>query len=265
MNRRRFLAAAAGLSVGAGVVYRSRRYELAATAERFDYGLRFNDLGTDQRGESVELSAFSASVRPTLREAAAVPGVFGANDLPDSAVERLREAELLRADGRYYTTYVSDVRDVPLSVEATVRESARAPFDPAAFSLSLRNDGAETVRVAAGPPMPFGVVGAHRADDRETKTTLWSDEYRDARGVSTVGRRVLSVTGLGTETAVKPGETVGTVYELGRGGAGTWLLAGDVSVSRRDDRAESRDGGEHHDGGDFPYRVRLAVSERPPW
>lgn len=249
MNRRRLLAAAVGLSVGAGVVHRSRRYELAATADRFEYGLRFNDLGTEERGESVDLSAFAESVRPTLREAASVPGVAGANGLPDSAVERLREAEFLRVDGRYYTTYVSDVRDVPLSVEAVVRESSRAPFDPAAFSLSLRNDGTEAVRVSDGPPMPFGVVGAHRRGDRETRITLWSDEYRDARGVSTLGRRVLSVTGLGTEIAVKPGETVGTLYELGRGGPGTWIAAGDVGVP----------------GGDFPYRVRLDVRERTPW
>lgn len=64
-----------------------------------------------------------------------------------------------------------------------------------------------------------------------------------------------SVTGLGTGIAVKPGETIGTVYELGRGGAGTWLVEGDISVS---DGAD--DGGEGHDGGDFPYRVRLAVA-----
>ncbi|MFC6824011.1 hypothetical protein [Halopelagius fulvigenes] len=125
MKRRRFLAAA-GVAVGAGVLHRTRRYELDATAERFDYGLRFNDLGTERRGESVALSSFPESVRPTLREAAAAPGAFGANDLPDSALERLRAADYLRAAGRYYTTYVSDVRDVPLSVEATVRESARA-------------------------------------------------------------------------------------------------------------------------------------------
>ncbi|RDI72134.1 hypothetical protein [Halopelagius longus] len=264
MKRRRFLAsvAAAGAAVGAGVVHRTRRYELAATAERFDYGLRFNDLGTEQRGESVELSSFPASVRPTLRQAAAVPGVFGTNDLSASVAERLREADYLRADGRYYTTYVSDVRDVPLSVDVAVRESLRAPFDPAAFSLSLRNEGAETVAVAAGPPMPFGVVGAHRPDDRESRLTLWSDEYRDAPGVSTVGRRVLSMTGLGTETAVEPGETVGTVYELGRGGAGTWLLDGDVGVSVE---GRDADGGDGHDGGDFPYRVRLDVRRRSPW
>jgi hypothetical protein len=260
MDRRRLLGSlatlAAGSSVALGAFYRSNQYEVTATAERFDFGLRFNDLGTDESRPTADIDEFPASVRPKLREAALVPGVAGVNDLPESAAERLREADLLRVDGRYYTTYVSDVRDVPLRVEATVVESSRAPFDPAAFELAVRNEGEETLELSAGPPMPFGVVSAHRPGDYERRVTLWSDDYRDARAVTTVGHRVVSVLGLGMGMDLRPGATASTVYELGRGGPGRWVVDGDVGVPG------DGDGSEGHDGGDFPYRVRIHVRAR---
>jgi hypothetical protein len=252
MRRRSLLAAAAAFAVGSGV-YATRQYEVTASAERFDYGLRLNELGTDERESTVDLAAFVPSVRETLRDAAAVPGAAGANGLTPTAADRLRDAEYLRIDGTNYTTYVSDVRDVPLVPAARVVEPTRAPFDPARVALSIRNDGDDPLSVSDGPPLPFGVLSMHRAGDREARRTLWSDAYRDAGPVSTVGRRVLAVNGLAVGTTLGPGAAAETTYALGRGTPGEWVVETSVSVPG------DGDGSEGHDGGDFPLRFRFRV------
>lgn len=253
MRRRSLLAAVAALAVG-GVAYGTRRYEVSASAERFDYGLRLNELGTRERESTVDLASFVPSVRETLREAAAVAGAAGTNRLTPTAADKLRDATYLRIDGTNYTTYVSDVRDVPLVPEARVVESDRAPFDPARVVLSLRNAGDEPLAVSDGPPLPFGVLWMHRAGDRETRRTLWSDAYRDAGPVSTVGRRVLAVNGVGVGTELAAGERAETEYALGRGAPGEWVVETSVSVPG------DGDGSEGHDGGDFPVVFRFEVA-----
>jgi hypothetical protein len=249
MHRRSLLASAAALAVGVGV-YQTRRFRVTASAERFDYGLRLNELGTEVRESTVDLSDFAPGVRETLREAAAASGAAGADGLTPTAADRLRNAEYLRIDGTNYTTYVSDVRAVPLVPEARVVEATRAPFDPARVALSLRNDGDDPLSISDGPPLPFGVLSMRRVDDREGRRTLWSDAYRDAAPVSTVARRVLAVNGVAVGTTLDPAAAAETTYTLGRGPPGEWVVETSVSVPG--------DGGEGHDG-DFPVRFRFRV------
>jgi hypothetical protein len=182
-------------------------------------------------------------------------------------VARLREVEYLRVDGTYYTTYVSDVRALPLRVDVRVVESRLAPFDPAAFDLTLRNAGDRAVEVLSGEPMPFSVLSVHRADDAGTDRVVWSDAYRETSHVSTAGRRVLAVTGAGSAVTLGPGESLTTRYELGGVGRGTWLVEDSVGAQFAD-RASAGGGGDDAaaasadavGNGDVPFRVRFEVS-----
>ena len=216
-------------------------------------------------GPVLDVSDAPAAHRDALCEAAVAPGASGADGLPDSLVARLRDAEYLRVDGTYYATYVSDVRTIPLAVEVRVTRPRLAPFDPAAFDLTLRNAGDRPVAVFSGEPMPFSVLSVRRAGDRGTARTVWSDAYRETGHVSTLGRRVLAVTGAGTTVTLGPGESLTTTYELGVG-RGTWVVEDDVGAQFADGvggggGGNGTDGGEDGVGnGDVPYRVQFEVA-----
>ena len=92
-------------------------------------------------GKTLDLSAVPAEFRGVLREAALAPGAYGANGLPESVVSAVESHEYLRVDGRFYVTYLSDVRGVSLAVDCEVTTPSMGPADPAAFELTLRNDG----------------------------------------------------------------------------------------------------------------------------
>lgn len=225
-------------------------------------------------GPVFDLSDAPAAHRETLREAAEATGASHGSDLPDSLVARLRDAEYLRVDGTYYTTYVSDVRSIPLEVEVRMRDPRLAPFDPAAVALTLRNAGDRPVEVLSGEPMPFSVLSVRRAGDPETERTVWSDAYRETGHVSTLGRRVVAVTGAGATATLEPGESLTTTYELGGVGRGTWVIADSVGAgfadrtreSGADDAGGDSDGGDTGDdadavgNGDVPFRVRFEVA-----
>jgi hypothetical protein len=182
-------------------------------------------------GETLDLGDVPADSRGDLRRATRTPGVVGVDGLAPTVVDAFRTHEYLRVDGRYYTTYLSDARGVPLEAWGRVDRDATAPLDPAHFELGVRNAGDRPMEVAGGPPMPFGVASARRPGAPDRDRTLWSPAYRETGAITTVGRRPIAVLGVGATATLAPGETLATAYELGPLDPGTWVVGEDVSVT----------------------------------
>jgi hypothetical protein len=227
------------------------RPELEAFLREYDYveyhgavvrvPLRIEDPGPPYRvtarpvpasevrdGETLVLDDVPAASRDDLRRATRTPGVAGVDGLSPETVDALRDHTYLRVDGRYYTTYLSDVRDVPLEAWGRVRRAGTAPLEPARFELGLRNVGDRPVEVSGGPPMPFGVVSAHPPAVYDRDRSVWSPAYRTTDTITTVGRRPIAVLGVGITATVEPGEALSTRYEFGPLGSGTWIVDEDV-------------------------------------
>lgn len=185
-------------------------------------------------GATLDLADVPAGSRGDLRRAARTPGVVGVDDFSPAIVDAFRTHRYLRVDGRYYTTYLSDVRDVPLEAWGRIRRDVTAPLDPARFELGVRNVGDRPMEINGGPPMPFGVVSAHPPGASDRDRTLWSPAYRETGAITTVGRRPIAILGIGATATLAPGETLATAYELGPLDPETWVVDEDVSAAMDD-------------------------------
>ena len=199
-------------------------------------------------GKTLTLDDVPADHRDDLRRATRTPGVAGVDGLSPETVDALRNHTYLRVDGRYYTTDLSDVRGVPLEAWGRVSRGETAPLEPARLELGVRNAGDRPVEIGGGPPMPFGVVSAHRPGAYGRDRSVWSPAYRTTDAITTVGRRPIAVLGIGKTAAVSPGETLATRYEFGPLRSGTWVVDEDVVATV---------GGETY--GAVPMRFVLAL------
>jgi hypothetical protein len=182
-------------------------------------------------GATLDLDDVPVERRDDLRRAALTPGVAGLDDLPPAIVDALRDTTYLRIDGRFYTTYLSDVRDVALEAWGRVSRDETAPLEPARLELGVRNAGDDPIDVAGGPPMPFGVVSAHPPGAYDRSRSVWSPAYRETGAITTVGRRPIAVLGIGMEVTIAPGERLTTRYEFGPLRPGTWVVDESVGVT----------------------------------
>jgi hypothetical protein len=182
-------------------------------------------------GATVDVDDFPADSSADLRRATRSPGVTGVDDIPPAVVDALRSHTYLRVDGRYYTTYLSDVRDAPLAAWGRVSHSETAPLEPARLELGVRNTGDISVEVSGGPPMPFGVLSAYPPGEPNRDRPLWSPAYRETGAITTLFRRPIAVLGIGQTATVAPGETLTTAYAFGPLRPGTWLVDEDVGVT----------------------------------
>ena len=182
-------------------------------------------------GATVDVDDLPADSRADLRRAARSPGVTGVDELSPTVVDALRSHTYLRVDGRYYTTYLSDVRDAPVVAWGRVSHSKTAPLEPARLELGVRNVGDTPIEVSGGPPMPFGVASAHPPGEPDDDRSLWSPAYRETGAITTLGRRPIAVLGIGQTATLAPGATLTTAYEFGPLRPGTWLVDEDVGVT----------------------------------
>jgi hypothetical protein len=182
-------------------------------------------------GETLALDDVPSGTHDDLRRATRTPGVAGIDGLSRGAVEMLRRHTYLRADGRYYTTYLSDVRGVPLEAWGRVRRDEAAPLEPAQLELGVRNTGDRAIEVDGGPPMPFGLVSAHPPGVYDRNRSVWSPAYRETGAITTVGRRPIAALGIGATATVASGETLSTPYEFGPLRPGRWLVDESVGVT----------------------------------
>lgn len=185
-------------------------------------------------GTTLDLADVPADSRDDARRATRTPGVVGVDGLSPGVVDAFRTHQYLRVDGWYYTTYLSDARDIPLEAWGRVHRDVTAPLDPARFELGVRNVGDRPMAVDGGPPMPFGVASAHPPGAPARDRTLWSPAYREAGAITTVGRRPIAILGVGATATLAPGETLATAYELGPLDPGTWLVEESVSATMDD-------------------------------
>lgn len=199
-------------------------------------------------GATLDLGDVPVDRRDDLRRAATTPGVAGLDGLSSAVVDTLRDHTYLRIDGRFYTTYLSDVRDVALEAWGRVHRDEMAPLEPARLELGVRNAGDDPIDVAGGPPMPFGVVSAHPPGAYDRNRSVWSPAYRETGAITTVGRRPIAVLGIGMEETVAPDERLTTRYEFGPFRPGTWVV--DESVGATVDGASV---------GGVPLRFVLTV------
>jgi hypothetical protein len=234
------------------------RPETVAFLEQFDYvehhgsvvrlDVRVEDPGPPYRvtarrvaaaavrgGATVDIDDLPADSQADLRRAARTPGVTGVDDLAPAVVDTLRSHAYLRVDGRYYTTYLSDVRSAPLVAWGRVSRGETEPLDPASVELGVRNAGDSSIEVSGGPPMPFGVASAHPPDEPDHDRSLWSPAYRETGAITTLGRRPIAVLGIGQTATLAPGETLTTDYEFGPLRPGTWLVDESVGVTADDE------------------------------
>jgi hypothetical protein len=182
-------------------------------------------------GETLVLDDVSPETRDDPRRAIRTPGAAGIDGLSRGAVEMLRRHAYLRADGRYYTTYLSDVGGVPLEARGRTRRDEAAPFDPARLELGVRNVGDGPIEVDGGPPIPFGLVSAHPPGVSDRGRPVWSPAYRGTDAITTVGRRPIAALGIGATATVAPGETLSILYEFGPLRPGTWVADESVGVT----------------------------------
>ncbi|WP_135854470.1 hypothetical protein [Halorussus salinus] len=251
---------------------------LRAFFENYDAARYHGDLldfavEVDDAGPPAELSAtevpVSAAVggavwradaapertRELVRRAGRARGAYGFDRAPAGLLDALRDHRYVALDGTFYTSYVESDGEVPVSVEAEVREgrlrlAARHEGSDASGGGDGTGSGGE-VRLASGPPRPFGVVRCRSAEDGEkSRHLLWTDAYAASNRVRTAGRDVTATEEVALVSTLAPGESVAEEYAVPADlPPGEYVVAGSFGVTGRG----------RTDGSTVRYRVRFAV------
>ncbi|UPW00283.1 hypothetical protein M0R88_17460 [Halorussus gelatinilyticus] len=202
--------------------------------------------------------------RKLVRRAGRARGAYGFDRAPAGLLDALRDHRYVALGGTFYASYVESDGPVPVSVSATVREGR--------LRLAVRNDGDREVRLASGPPRPFGVVRCRAAGDTGGDGhVLWTDAYAASDRVRTAGRDVTAANDVALLSTLAPGESLAERYAVPADlPAGEYVVEGSLGVER-DGTAEGgtgpADGGtgpgeggtEPAEGSTVQYRVTFAV------
>lgn len=211
--------------------------------------------------------------RELVRRAGRARGGYGFDRAPAGLLDALRNHRYVALDGTFYTSYVESDGEVPVSVGAEVREGR--------LRLAARHDGTDgasegddgsddEIRLASGPPRPFGVVRCRSADaDVGDGRVLWTDAYAASDRVRTAGRDVTATDDAALVSTLAPGETVAEEYAVPADlPSGEYVVEGSLGVEDGghggSDGDRDGDGDGDGDGGEassstVQYRVRFAV------
>lgn len=251
---------------------------LRAFFENYDAARYHGDLldftvEVDDAGPPAELSAekvpVSAAVggavwcvdaapertRELVRRAGRARGAYGFDRAPAGLLDALEDHRYVALDGTFYTSYVESDGEVPVSVGAVVREG-RLRLAARHEGGSETTDGGE-LRLASGPPRPFGVVRCRPAEgDEESARLLWTDAYAASDRVRTAGRDVTGASDVALVSTLAPGETVADEYAVPADlPSGEYVVEGSLGV----ERGGSAEGDGPTDESTARYRVTFAV------
>ncbi|UPV74249.1 hypothetical protein M0R89_17135 [Halorussus limi] len=185
--------------------------------------------------------------RTLVRRAGRARGAYGFDSAPEGFLDALGDHRYVALDGTFYTSSVESDGPAPVSVSAAFRDGR--------LRLAARNDGPREVRLASGPPRPFGVVRCRPAGRSGAATgvasrPLWTDAYAASDRVRTDGREVEHAADVALVSALAPGESVAERYAIPADLApGEYVVEGSLGVER----------GESDDRATAKYRVAFSV------
>jgi len=102
--------------------------------------------------------------------------------------------------------------DAPIDVSFDIEGDRVSADESVTITLSVTNEGAETLQMTTGAPKPFGILSLR---NDEHNITAWTDAYEESGYVQTSPHRGIGfVYTIGLVTSIAPDETVSETYTI---------------------------------------------------
>lgn len=147
--------------------------------------------------------------------------------------------------------------DAPMDVSFAIDGDLVDQDEAVSITLTVTNDGDETLSFTTGAPEPFGIFSLH-SDERWINP--WTPAYEESGHVHTAPHRgITGVNDIALSTEIPPGETVSETYTLSDETHGIQPGTYEFSFGKT---LSPADRGDDHDGWEFEVTGFVELAER---